>query len=102
MILAKVIEPIVASIKYPLLEGERLLLVQSVSLKAKTTYGERYWVIDRLGARVGDYVLILNEGGSVRMALEEGNKKIKGRNYINAIVAGIVEAGYEGFLDTQA
>jgi len=36
------------------------------------------------------------------MALEEGNKKIKGRNYINAIVAGIVEAGYEGFLDTQA
>ncbi|MBN1233733.1 MAG: EutN/CcmL family microcompartment protein [Candidatus Coatesbacteria bacterium] len=97
MILARVIEPIVTTIKYPDLEGEKILMVQAASFDSKSLYGDPFWVIDRIGARQGDWVLVINEGGSVGMILDKGRK-----NYINGVVAGIIEEGHEYLMDTES
>ena len=95
MILAKVIKPLVTTIKFDDLKHEKLVLVRAGDLNNKSLSGAPFWVVDRLGVSVGDWVLVLAEGGSVGMLL---NKSIP--NYINGIVAGIVESGHEHILES--
>jgi ethanolamine utilization protein EutN len=57
-----------ATVKHPTLERERLLVVQ-MQTKDGRPDGEPLLVLDRLGARVGDRVVALNDGTSVQEML---------------------------------
>jgi ethanolamine utilization protein EutN len=50
-----------STVKHPTLAGERLLVVQMLTADERPD-GEPVLVLDRLGARIGDRVLALNDG----------------------------------------
>jgi len=71
MILARVTGDVVSTIKNEKYRGFRQLLAQPVELDAKTPLGPSFLVLDLVGAGEGDLVLILKEGGGVRILLQD-------------------------------
>lgn len=69
MVIAKVIGNVVSTQKHDDYKGQKLLIVCAVDLKGKL-YGNEMVVCDGADADagVGDYVLIIQEGGSARLA----------------------------------
>ena len=83
MKVAMVAGTVVSTINHGLFDGEKLLLCDL--LKADGTVSGYTIAVDRVGAGVGEKVLILDEGSSARqiMGLETGP--------IRALVVGIVD-----------
>jgi ethanolamine utilization protein EutN len=55
----------IATVKHASLNGWRLLLVQSWTMDGKED-GEPFLAIDKLGAAVGDSVILCNDGAEAR------------------------------------
>lgn len=69
MVIAKVIGNVVSTQKHDDYKGQKLLIVRAVDLNG-TLYGNEMVVCDGADADagIGDYVLIIQEGGSARLA----------------------------------
>lgn len=68
MILARVIGDVTATVKHPILDGEKLLMLKTMKPDG-TLKGAPLIALDRAQAGPGDTVLILDEGNSARMML---------------------------------
>lgn len=68
MILARVVEPVWATIADTELAGSRMLMVLPVDPEGRPI-GKPIVAIDRVDAGPGDLVVVLREGGSARMLL---------------------------------
>lgn len=85
MILAKITGNVVSTAKESGYESRKILIVQPVD-PAGMPVGKSFLAVDTIQAGVGDTVLVLEEGGSARMILNEPDTFT-----IKAIVAGIVD-----------
>jgi ethanolamine utilization protein EutN len=84
MKLGKVVGNIVSTIKTPSHQNKKLMVVIPVDALGKEI-GEPMIAFDRFHAGIGDYVLILEEGGSARDIL--GDEK----GAFDAVIAGIID-----------
>jgi ethanolamine utilization protein EutN len=69
MLTATVIGTATASVRHPSMAGSKLLVVQPYQIDGKTPDGEPLIAVDRLGAGVGDAVVITSDGKYVREIL---------------------------------
>lgn len=84
MLLARVTGTLVATIKHPAYEGQRVLMVQPVTPEGEAK-GDVFYAVAHMQAGVGDLVIVNREGGSARIMLDMGELPI------HAAVAGIVD-----------
>jgi microcompartment protein CcmK/EutM len=85
MFLADVIGTVVSPVQIPLLEGRTLLLLRPVTPGGERA-GRTRVGIDRVGAGVGDRVLVVDEGNSARQILGDPRAAAK------TIVLGFVDS----------
>jgi microcompartment protein CcmK/EutM len=85
MILAKVTGNLVSTIKASGYESRKILIVQPVSPDGKTS-GRSFLAIDTVQAGTGDTVLVIEEGGSARLILDEPDTFT-----VKSVIAGIVD-----------
>ena len=76
MILADVIGTVVSPVQIPVLDGRKLLLLKPVSPSGDPA-GQARIGIDTIGAGVGDRVLVIQEGNSARLVLDEPQGAVK-------------------------
>lgn len=84
MILARVIGTLVATIKTESHENYKILVVRPIDLQGEF-FGESFIALDSAQAGVGDCVLIIQEGNSIRSIM--GDEK----GAVDALVVGIVD-----------
>ncbi len=86
MNLCRVLGTVVATEKLPIFEGRKLLVVQPLD-ELQQPQGKSYVAIDHTScAGKGDVVLVMNEGGGVRMTLKEPAAPIR------SLIVGVVDA----------
>lgn len=66
MQMGRVVGNAVATLKHPALAGCRLLVVQPLSADGQTPDGDPQLVADRLGAALGEMVILTTDGRQVR------------------------------------
>ncbi|MDP1623960.1 MAG: EutN/CcmL family microcompartment protein [Bacteroidales bacterium] len=88
MILAKVTGNVVSTIKAVGYESRKVLIVQPIDPDGKAS-GKSFLAIDTVQAGAGDTVLIMEEGGSARLILDEPDTYT-----VKAVIAGIVDEIY--------
>lgn len=84
MKIAKVVGNLVSTIKHPTHTGMKLMIVQPVGFDAKE-YGNRMIAVDYACAGVGDFVLLVDEGGASRQIAENEWAAI------DAVIAGVLD-----------
>ena len=84
MILAKIIGNVVSTVKEKGYDSRKILIVQPVDPSGQPK-GSSFLAVDTVQAGIGDTVLVLEEGGSARLILEEPETFT-----IKAVIAGIV------------
>jgi len=85
MILGKVIGNVVSTIKLPVYRGYKILVVQPVNDKEEPQ-GESVLALDTVQAGVGDTVLIIDEGNSSRLIMNNSTAPVR------SMIVGIVDA----------
>jgi len=85
MILGKVIGNVVSTIKLPIYQGYKILIVQPVNNKEEPQ-GESVLALDTVQAGVGDTILIIDEGNSSRLIMNNPTAPIR------TMIVGIVDA----------
>ena len=85
MILGKVIGNVVSTIKLPVYQGYKILVVQPVNNKEEPQ-GESVLALDTVQAGVGDTVLVIDEGNSSRLIMNNPTAPVR------TIIVGIVDA----------
>ena len=85
MILAKVLGPVVSTIKNEALSARTLYVVQPLNRNCKPL-GKSFLALDSVQARVGDTVLVLREGNGCRQILKREGAAV------NSIICGIVDS----------
>jgi ethanolamine utilization protein EutN len=88
--LGEVIGTVVAPVAIPILERRTLLLVRPVTPDGRPA-GRTRVAIDRVGAGVGERVLVLDEGNGARQLLGDPQGAVK------TLVVGVVD-----YVETQA
>lgn len=76
MKIGDVIGTVVAPVQHPFYAGRKLLLVQPLNLQFKPK-GRALVAVDRVGAGVGDRVLVLDEGSSARDVFQDPGAPVK-------------------------
>lgn len=92
MRVCRVIGNLVASCKVPDHEGFKIMAVKAVDMEGKPK-GDTILALDCAQAGVGDYVLLIEEGGSCAQVMA-GVKKLtpKGdRPAVNTVIIGVVD-----------
>lgn len=84
MKIGRVAATVVSTIRHPVLDGRRLLLIDLLDLKGRST-GADLIAIDAVGAGAGETVLILDEGNGARQVLRAPEAPVR------AVVVGIVD-----------
>lgn len=85
MILGRVTGTVVSTIKDPVFEGRKLLLVEKISPEGDALEG--YLVaVDMVDAGLGDTVLLIDEGNSARQVVGRDPAPIR------AVVVGVVDS----------
>lgn len=84
MKLAKVIGHVVSTVKTESHQKLKLMVVRSVGIDGKTQ-ADSFIAIDHAQSGIGDFVLIMEEGGSARQLL--GNPE----GAVDAIIVGVVD-----------
>jgi microcompartment protein CcmK/EutM len=84
MFIADVVGTVVAPVQIPILAGKTLLLLRPVTPRGQRT-GKTRIGIDRVGAGVGDRVLVVDEGNSARGVLGAPNAPVK------TLVIGVID-----------
>lgn len=85
MKICRVLAPVVATIKHPSYDAQRLLAVRELDADLSDTDVE-WVVVDRVQAGEGDIVLVMSEGNGVRQLF--GADKLP----IRSIIVGIVDS----------
>lgn len=84
MILARVVGNVVSTVKLPVFQGLKIMIVQPLDGDGRPR-GQTFLAFDMVQAGVGDVVLVLDEGNSARTILREPQAPIR------AMVVGIVD-----------
>ena len=84
MILGRVTGSVVSTIHHPIVNGRKLLLAERLDQHGKPT-GGYVFVMDGIGAGMGETVLILDEGNGARQVLCDDAAPVR------SIVVGIVD-----------
>ncbi len=84
MILARVIGPVVSTIKVKPLDGHKLLRVRPVNPDGSFS-GSSIVAVDTVQAGKGDTVIVIDEGGSAGVMLGETGQPVR------TVIAGIVD-----------
>ena len=84
MNLAKVLGPVIATVKNPSLKGRSIFVVQPVDSKLNPV-GKTVVALDSVQAGPGDIVLVTREGNSCRQILKDELAPV------NALITGIVD-----------
>jgi ethanolamine utilization protein EutN len=74
---AKVIGTATATVRHASLAGCRLLVAQPLQIDGASPDGEPQLVVDRLGAGLGDLVMITSDGKYVREVLNCGKTPVR-------------------------
>ena len=95
MILARVLGPVVMTVKHPAFDGEKLLAVQPLDEQGNAK-GATLLAIDRAQAGEGDHVLVLREGSGIRQIVgrDKGlcvNEAVKVDWPVRSLIVGIVD-----------
>ena len=85
MILGKVIGNVVSTIKLPIYQGYKILIVQPVNDKEEPQ-GESVLALDTVQAGVGDTVLVIDERNSSRLIMNNPTAPVR------TMIVGIVDA----------
>lgn len=85
MIMAEVIGTVVSPVQVQALDGMTLLMVRPVTPTGKPQ-GKIRIAVDRIGAGVGDRVLMIDEGNSGRQILDAPDAPIK------TLIVGFIDA----------
>ena len=85
MILGKVIGNVVSTIKLPVYQGYKILIVQPVNDKEEPQ-GKSILALDSVQAGVGDTVLVIDEGNSSRLIMNNSAAPVR------TMIVGIVDA----------
>jgi microcompartment protein CcmK/EutM len=85
MILAKVTGNVVSTIKAAGYESRKILIVQPINPDGKPN-GKSFLAVDTVQAGACDIVLVMEEGGSARLIMEEPDTFT-----VKAVIAGIVD-----------
>ena len=85
MKIAKVIGTVVSTVKHPSLEGQKLLVVLPVNPDGAGTE-KSVLAIDTVQAGIGDTVLLMEEGNSARMILNQPMGPVR------SVIAGIIDS----------
>jgi len=85
MILGKVIGNVVSTMKLPVYRGYKILIVQPVNNKEEPQ-GEIILALDTVQAGVGDTVLVIDEGNSSRLIMNNSTAPVR------TMIVGIVDA----------
>ena len=86
MILCRVLGNAVASIKHPVYEGKKIMVVQPVDVDGHTPLGKEFLAVDAVQAGPGDLVLAAREGNTARQILGTDNDPL------HSVVLGIVDS----------
>jgi ethanolamine utilization protein EutN len=85
MILGKIIGNVVSTIKLPVYQGYKILIVQPVDDKEEPQ-GKSILALDTVQAGVGDTVLVIDEGNSSRLIMNNSTAPVR------TMIVGIVDA----------
>ncbi|NLI16694.1 MAG: EutN/CcmL family microcompartment protein [candidate division Zixibacteria bacterium] len=84
MIVGKVAGTIYSTIQHPFYDGKKLLIVDKVAPPGIPSDG--YLIaIDSVGAGVGEYVLVIDEGNSARQVVDNTTAPLR------SIIVGIID-----------
>lgn len=72
--------------KQKVYQGRKLMVVQPINLKGQPS-GKEEIAVDTVGAGVGELVLLLKEGGSARLAMQEMTLQP-----VNEVIIGIIDS----------
>jgi microcompartment protein CcmK/EutM len=84
MILGRVVGTVVSTIKLDIYKGYKILVVRPVDPQGKPA-GRTVLAIDTVQAGVGDTVLVIDEGNSARVIINDAMAPVR------CVVAGIVD-----------
>lgn len=84
MKLGKVIGNVTSTVKHPILNGEKILIVRPINADGSTA-GSAMYALDKAQAGVGDTVLVLDEGNSARSILKDKTAPMR------TVIVGIVD-----------
>lgn len=93
MILGKVIGNVVSTIKLPVYQGYKILIVQPVNDKEELQ-GKTILALDTVQAGIGDTVLVIDEGNSSRLIMDNSTAPV--RTMIVGIVDSVNKANNKG------
>jgi ethanolamine utilization protein EutN len=85
MQLARVIGPVVSTVKQPALSGQSLLLIQPVNPHGEPQ-GNQMVAVNTVQAGEGDLVLMLDEGTGARQVMHDSTAPVR------TVIVGIVDA----------
>jgi len=85
MILGKIIGNVVSTIKLPVYQGYKILIVQPVN-DEEEPQGKSILALDTVQAGVGDTVLVIDEGNSSRLIMNSSTAPVR------TMIVGIVDA----------
>ncbi|NCO24778.1 MAG: hypothetical protein COZ07_09320 [Candidatus Infernicultor aquiphilus] len=85
MILGKVIGNVVSTIKHPVYQGYKILIVQPVNDKEELQ-GKTILALDTVQAGIGDTVLVIDEGNSSRLIMNNSTAPVR------TMIVGIVDS----------
>jgi microcompartment protein CcmK/EutM len=77
MYLGRVMGSATSTVKHPSMEGTKLLLVMALQADGKTIEGDPILVVDKLGAGLGQMVMITSDGIGAREMLGSENSPVR-------------------------